>query len=122
MPKKVKLNLTYSANQLWWSADDGINWGVVGPKSPVTILDKDADVDWIADDTLDLVSIDLDNDSIMDGVTGTSKDKKGKVKSSSQNGDKCKYSIKFTVTGGGTGVISVDPEMKICAPPCPPGL
>lgn len=120
MAKKVRIELNYSGEKLWWSTDNGVNWGIVGPNSPVSVLDPDADVQWVGDKTIADVEIDLENDKVMDRPTGSKKDKSGKVKSSCKTGDCCKYNIVVVIAATGE-TITLDPDMKVCAPPCPPG-
>ncbi len=119
MAKKVKLNLTYSADKLWWSTD-GMNWAIVGPSSPVTILDKDADIQWLADGTIEIVDIIPQNTGVMDKPTGNVKDKIGKIKDKVKTGDRCKYDVVIKVAATGQE-ISFDPDIQVCSPEPPTG-
>lgn len=120
MATKTTIDLNYSGEKLWWSTDGGVNWGIVGPSSPVSVLNPGADVSWKGDKTIDSIEIQLDSTKIMERVSGVGKDKSGKVKSSCKNGDKCKYTILVTPAGAKTA-IAVDPDLKVCEPPCNPG-
>ncbi|MAE84984.1 MAG: hypothetical protein CMB80_19760 [Flammeovirgaceae bacterium] len=122
MAKKIVINLTYSDNALWWSADDKTNWAKVGPKSPVTNVTPDTDIDWIGDDTLDEVNVLPSNDIVIDAPTGSKKDKKAKVKSNCKKGDKCKYDIEVVVAAT-KEKFTLDPDLNVCDPmkeTCPP--
>ncbi|MFT4834102.1 MAG: hypothetical protein ACI83W_000783 [Marinoscillum sp.] len=114
MAKKITLNLTLSAGQLWWSSDGGINWAIAGPKSPTTLLNKDYELQWICDDaTIDDLEITIDSGTVLEPATGTKKEKTSKVNPSSKNGDLGKYSIIIN------GAITIDPDVKVCSnPPC----
>lgn len=115
MAKKVKLNLTVSGGKLWWSADNGVNWAIVGSQSPVTVVKKDYEVKWICDDdTIKDIEIKIDSGIVMDTPTGSGKQKACKVNPKCKNGDESKY----TITVNGT--LSADPIFKMCDPPCPP--
>ena len=117
MAKKVKLNLTVSGNELWWSSDGGVNWAVVGPKSPVTVVKKDYEVQWICDDkTITDIGIKLDSGEVLEAPTGSGKEISCKVNPNCKDKDVTKYTI--SVNGG---AFVIDPEVKSCDPPCPPG-
>ncbi|WP_258101778.1 hypothetical protein [Marinoscillum pacificum] len=113
MAKKVVINLRYSQNKLWWSADDKTNWGIVGPQSPYTVVNSGSDIDWIGDKTIDEVTITPKTGDLFESISGGKKDKKGKVKKSCKTGDTCKYDI-TVVLAGSKKTITVDPDMDIC--------
>lgn len=118
MARKVKLNLTVSGGDLWWSADGGVNWAVVGPKSPVTVVKKDFEVQWICDDsTIDDIEIILDSGDVLEPPSGSRKEITCKVNQKCKDKDVSKYTI--SVNGG---KFKIDPEVKMCNPPCPPGV
>ncbi len=114
MPKKITLNLTLSAGELWWSSDGGFNWAIAGPKSPTTLLNKDYELRWICDDdTIEDLKITIDSGTVLEAAIGTKKDKTSKVNPSSKDGDLAKYSIIIN------GTITIDPDVKVCSkPPC----
>lgn len=120
MAKKIKIDLNYSGETLWWSTDDGVNWGIVGPKSPVSVLDPGAEVQWKADRTISSVEIEPENDKVLEPITGSPDEKSSRVKSSCKTGDRCKYNIVVTIAGTGKKLV-IDPDLKICVPPCYPG-
>ncbi len=122
MAKKIKIDLTYSNGNLWWSADNKNNWAVVGPKSPVTMVDNGANIDWIGDDTIDEVTISFKSDNVLDRPTGGKKDKKAKVKNSCKNGDTCKYDVTVIIAATKES-LTLDPDVQVCIPSgteCPP--
>lgn len=113
MRKKVTIDLTYSAGKLWWSSDGRVNWGIVGPKSPYTVLPSGADIDWIGDKTIDEITITPISGSVLESIEGDKKKKKGKVGSKCKCGDKCKYNI--TIIASGTKEsFTVDPDIDVC--------
>ncbi|MEQ9302996.1 MAG: hypothetical protein RJQ14_03705 [Marinoscillum sp.] len=121
MAKKVKIDLTYSKGKLWWSADNKTNWGLVGPNSPVTVVDIGTDIDWIADKTIDEVTITPKNAKVLDTPSGSKIDKKAKVKNGCKNGDMCKYDITIVLPNGDS--VTLDPDIQVCDPSsqnCPP--
>lgn len=112
MAKKVKLNLTVSGNELWWSSDGGVNWAVVGPKSPVTVLQKGDEIEWLCDNkTITDIDIIIDSGDAVEKPTGSNKDKTCKVNPKCKDKDVTKYTI--SVNGGS---LKLDPEIKICDP------
>ncbi|MFY0605135.1 MAG: hypothetical protein JXR10_00375 [Cyclobacteriaceae bacterium] len=118
MPKKVKLELTLSKGELWWTSDKGVNWAPVGPKSPTTMLGEKDELQWICNDgSIDELEIKIDSGIVIDPATGSKTDKTSKVNAKSKNGDRTKYTI--LINGGS---ISVDPDVVKCLnPPCPVG-
>ena len=115
MAKKVRIELSYAREKLWWSADAGVNWGIVGPESPVTLLDKDSDITWIADDTISDITISIKTDKVLDKPEGSKKEKKCKVKKGCKNGDKSKYDITIVVAKN-QETITFDPDTVYCDP------
>lgn len=121
MAKKIKIYLTYQKKDLWWSTDKD-NWGIVSAKSPQSVLGKNSQITWVAyDSSIDDITVDLDNDEIIDTpLIGDKKEKTGKVKSNAIKGAQTKYTINV-IPAGETAAISVDPDLKYCDPECPPG-
>tara|TARA_B100001250_G_C19264159_1_gene556195 strand:+ start:69 stop:437 length:369 start_codon:yes stop_codon:yes gene_type:complete len=115
MAKKVRIELTYAREKLWWSVDGGSNWGIVGPQSPYTLLDKDAEVSWIADKTISELTITYKKNDLMEAPEGGKKDKKAKVKQDRKKGDKCKYDITIVVASS-KETKTFDPDMDYCDP------
>lgn len=115
MAKKVRIELTYAREKLWWSVDGGNNWGIVGPESPYTLLDKDAVVSWIADDTISELTITYQKNELMGAVEGGKKDKKAKVMQNRKKGDKCKYDITIVIASS-QETKTFDPDMDYCDP------
>jgi hypothetical protein len=118
MPKKIKFNLTYSNNILWWTTDE-TNWAPVGPGSPYTMVQKQVELEWLGDGTIDEITITLDNTDLIDTpITGSAKDKNGKIKDNPAANAHTKYTINVTPAGASVP-ISFDPDIKSCPnPPC----
>jgi len=116
MAKKIKINLSLSKDQLWWSSDGGVNWAPVTPESPTTIVQKDCEIQWVCDNgSIDDIDITIDDGDVLHPPTGSKKEKSCKVNDHCKNKSVSKYTI--TVNGK----YKVDPPVKLCDPPCIPG-
>lgn len=117
----VTIQLTYRDDVLWWSTD-GISWGEVGPNSPQTILAPGDQINWVFDDTMDDLGVEfVQADFVSDVTTDANNGVMTGLISASENGSKTKYDLLVTPAGS-EDIVRIDPEVKACDPPCPPGV